>query len=289
VNERPPNINVALVQHLVASQFPQWADLQIKPVAQSGWDNRTFHLGDHMLIRLPSAQPYADAVDKEQTWLPKLAKNLPLPIPKPLARGEPDNQYPWPWSIYEWLDGEHASYDNIADLDQFATDVGNFLGALQRINSKDGPTGKLRGGSLERWDNQTQRAIDILGDRIDGQVATAIWTEAIRAPFTNTPVWYHGDVAPGNLLVQEGRLSAVIDFGGLGVGDPACDMTIAWTFLTASSRQKFRKALRPDDAIWARGKGWALWKGMIVMAQMIETNALETAYCAYAVEQVLSS
>jgi aminoglycoside phosphotransferase (APT) family kinase protein len=281
-------IDVSLVTRLIAAQFPEWAHLPISVVANSGWDNRTFHLGEEMLVRMPSGEHYAKAVAKEQRWLPRLAPYLPRPIPQPLALGKPGPGYPWPWSIYGWLEGEIATRNSTPNLVAFAEDLAEFLLALQQVETTDGPTRKMRGGSLELWREQAETAIDLLADQIDTQTAIEIWQLALDAPFEEKPVWYHGDVAAGNLLVQDGALSAVIDFGGLGVGDPGCDMAIAWTFLEPQSRQAFRERLGVSHAVWNRGRGWVLWKGMIVMADMIQTNAIEAASAGYAVEQLIS-
>jgi aminoglycoside phosphotransferase (APT) family kinase protein len=281
-------IDIPLVTHLIASQFPQWAHLPVSPVALSGWDNRSFHLGTDMTVRLPGAEPYARAVNKEQTWLPRLAAHLPLPIPQPVALGEPDQHSPWRWSVYRWLNGEIATSERISDLDRFAIDLAGFLRAPQKIATAGGPARKLRGGSLDLWNDQAEAVIDALASTVDAAAVTSIWQSALAAPFTNQPVWYHGDIAAGNLLVQEGKLCAVIDFGGVGVGDPGCDMTIAWTLLGPSSRQLFRETLGVEDAVWNRGRGWALWKAMIILAGIIETNAVEMASAEYAVDQLLA-
>lgn len=277
-----------LVTGLIQRQFPHWADQPVMPVSQGGWDNRTFHLGNDKLVRLPSAEHYARAVHKEQTWLPRLAPQLPLPIPKPLAMGEPDNSYPWHWSVYQWLGGEVATLDGLRDLNMFANDLAGFLRKLQACDSSGGPTRKLRGGSLAQYDDQFVEAIKRLDGQLDTHTAEQIWQQALAAAFTEESVWYHGDVAAGNLLVNGGKLSAVIDFGGLRVGDPACDTVIAWTFLTAPSRAVFRKALEVSDAVWQRGRGWALWKGLIVLAGIVETNSMEAAASQYAIDQVIS-
>lgn len=263
------NIDVALVRRLVASQFPQWSDLPIKPVEFGGWDNRTFHLGDRMTVRMPSAAPYALEVEKEQTWLPKLAPHLPLPIPTPLGRGVPAEGYPWPWSIYGWIEGEVATPARIADMSEFASKLAEFLNALYRVDASGGPPPGLhnwyRGGPLTVWDDDTQRAIEVLGDRIDTTAVTEVWETALTATWDGPPIWFHGDVAPGNLLVREGRLSGVIDFGTSGVGDPACDLVIAWTLFEGESRDVFRSAMPFDEGTWARARGWALWKALITM------------------------
>lgn len=281
-------INVPLVEHLVATQFPHWAHLQISAVELSGWDNRTFHLGKEMTVRLPSGEHYAKAVDIEQHWLPKLAPRLPLPIPEPLAMGSPDKSYPWRWSVYRWLDGEIATLAGVSDMNHFAADLANFLLALQKVNASEGPVRTLRGGSLELWKHQAIDALEVLSDVVDTKAAREIWELAYKAPLEPKSLWYHGDIAAGNLLVQNGRLSAVIDFGGLGVGDPACDLTIAWTFLDAESRGMFRDRLQVDDAVWNRGRGWALWKAMIILAKIIDTNVIEAGSAQYAFDQLIA-
>lgn len=228
---KEPIIDDTLVRRLVTTQFPQWKDLPIRPVRHSGWDNRTFHLGEHMLVRMPSAEDYALQVEKEQRWLPKLASKLPLPIPVPLGLGAPTNDYPWKWSIYSWLPGETASPSRITNLSDFATDLAHFLTALQHIDATNGPPpgphSFYRGAPLITYNNETRQAIAALEGKIDTNAATEIWEKAIATRWTHSSVWVHGDISIGNLLVQIGRLSAVIDFGQLTVGDPACDLAIA--------------------------------------------------------------
>jgi aminoglycoside phosphotransferase (APT) family kinase protein len=285
-------IEVSLVRRLVATQFPQWAHLPITPVAFGGWDNRTFHLGEQMTVRLPSAEAYALQVAKEQRWLPRLAPRLPLPIPVPLAMGQPAAGYPWHWSVYRWLDGETATIERIADLRQFATDLADFLVALYRIDPTGGPPpgphNFFRGGSLTVYDGETRQAIAALDGTIDTEAATAVWEAALAATWRGSPVWVHGDVAAGNLLVQDGRLTAVIDFGCASMGDPACDLAIAWTLLSGESRETFRAALPVDDATWARGRGWTLWKALITLAALPGTNALAASTSRRIIDDVLA-
>ena len=270
------DITVALVARLVAGQFPQWADLPLTPAEPQGWDNRTFRLGPDMSVRLPSAAGYVPQVEKEHRWLPVLAPRLPLPIPVPVANGQPTEGYPWPWSIYRWLDGETASPARITDLFRFAADLARFLAALQAVDAAGGPAAGphsfWRGGPLATYDDETRRAIAALAGEIDPRAATATWDAALAAPWPGPPVWFHGDVAVGNLLVRDGRLSAVIDFGTSGVGDPACDTTIAWTLFTGASRATFRAALPLDRATWTRGRGWTLWKALITLAECRATD-----------------
>jgi aminoglycoside phosphotransferase (APT) family kinase protein len=263
-------IDADLAARLVAARFPEWARLPVVPVEHQGWDNRTFRLGDTMSVRLPSAAAYVASVEKEHTWLPRLAPHLPLPIPVPLAAGEPTDEYPWPWSVRRWIDGRVASRDRIRDLVAFARDIAGFLDALQRVDPTGGPEAGdhcfHRGGDLRVYDAEAHEAIAELGSRVDGALATEVWKTALEATWTGSPVWFHGDVAVRNLLVDDrGDLGAVIDFGTCGVGDPACDLVIAWTLFEGESRAEFRRLVPADDAMWARARGWALWKSLITI------------------------
>ncbi len=257
-------VPIEQVRQLVAEQFPRWADLPVRPVADGGWDNYTFHLGSRMSVRLPSAAEYALAVDKEHRWLPVLARQLPLPVPVPLAQGEPGAGYPFAWSVCPWLDGEPASVERIADPVRFGVELAGFLAALQRVDVSDGPRpGKhnwFRGGTLRTFDGLAQRALAVLDGQVDVGLARKVWQNALDARWDGVERWLHGDVARGNLLLRDGQLAAVIDFGTCGVGDPACDLAVAWTLLSADGRAAFRDRLSVDEATWARGRGWALWK-----------------------------
>jgi len=269
-------ISPAVVARLVAEQFPQWADLPVERVAVDGWDNTTFRLGDEMSVRLPTADRYVAQVDKEHRWLPLLARHLPLPIPEPVALGRPSARFPRPWSIYRWIEGGPAGVERIADLTRFAADLAEFLGALYAVDTNDGPPpgwhNFFRGGSLGTWtfDGDTRRSIDLLEDEIDAEAATEVWEAALDSVWDRPPVWVHGDVVASNLLVVDGTLRAVIDFGCAGVGDPACDLVMTWNFFTGDSRDEFRRGLPFDDATWARARGWALWKALRTMARQIE-------------------
>ncbi|WP_426503862.1 aminoglycoside phosphotransferase family protein [Dactylosporangium sp. McL0621] len=266
VPDRRP-VGPGVVRRLIAEQFPRWAHLPVRPVAVNGWDNQTFHLGDRMSVRLPTAREYALAVDKEHRWLPMLAQHVPVPIPRPLAKGAPGAGFAFPWSVYEWIDGEPAGAGAIGDLTEFARRLAGFLGALQRIDPAGGPGPGLhnwfRGGPLQVYDAQARQAIDRLGGQVPRDAVLAVWRSALEAPWDGRPVWFHGDVAVGNLLVRDGALAAVIDFGTCGVGDPACELAIAWTLLSGASREAFRAGLGVDASTWRRGRGWALWKALI--------------------------
>jgi aminoglycoside phosphotransferase (APT) family kinase protein len=278
---RKAGITADLVTRLIAEQFPQWSALPVRPVDSDGWDNATFRLGETMSVRLPSAQMYVDAVEKEHRWLPVLAGRLPLPVPVPLAKGIPGGCFPRPWSVYQWIDGQPAMTAAIADLTQFAVDLAGFLSALYRIDPAGGPPpgphNFFRGGPVACYESETRESLAALRGRIDTDLAAGVWQAALDAPWDGPPVWFHGDAQPGNLLLREGRLSAVIDFGTSGVGDPACDTTIAWTFLTGESSRVFREGLPFDDATWARGRGWAIWKAMKVLIAALDTHDTEDA------------
>ena len=268
-------IDASLVRKLIIQQFPHWADLSIKPVEHGGWDNRTFHLGESMTVRLPSDEEYVPSVEKEQYWLPKLASLLPLPIPAPLAMGQPTEYYPWRWSVYQWIEGQTASIERITDLSNCAVSLAQFLLSLQKIDATNGLINPSRSCLLKTYDAQTRAAITILKDVIDVHAVTTMWDTALASSWQKPPVWFHGDVAPTNLLVKNGQLSAVIDFGSLGIGDPACDLVIAWTLFKGESRDTFRRTLRLDNDTWARARGWALWKALIICAELPGTNPLE--------------
>ncbi|OHB35250.1 MAG: hypothetical protein A2882_10680 [Phenylobacterium sp. RIFCSPHIGHO2_01_FULL_70_10] len=272
-------VDEATVAALVADQFPQWARLPVTRVRPGGWDNRTFRLGADLLVRMPAAAHYIAQVEREQTWLPRLAPGLPLPIPAPVAVGAPGQGYPFPWSICAWIEGETVAAAEDLDHARLAQDLAGFLLALHAIDASDGPAAGPhnfhRGGDPAIYDGQTRAAVATLGDQIDGAAALALWDAALATRWERPPVWIHGDVAPGNLLVRDGRLAAVIDFGTCGVGDPACDLAFAWTVLDETARGTFRQRLALDDACWLRGQAWALWKALIVVASAPGVHAHE--------------
>jgi aminoglycoside phosphotransferase (APT) family kinase protein len=271
------DITPELVSRLVASQFPQWAELPVRRVDVDGWDNATFRLGPHMSVRLPSSPAYVEQIDKEHRWLPVLARQLPLPIPEPLAKGEPGSGFPRPWSVYRWIDGQTAEAAKIADECEFAADLAGFLAALYAADPAGGPLpgphNFFRGGSPAYYDAETRAALTALRGVIDTDLAAEVWEAALEARWDGPPVWFHGDAQPGNLLLDSaGRLSAVIDFGTSGIGDPACDTTIAWTFLSGDSQRVFTERLPVDEATWTRGRGWAIWKAMIVLVDELGSD-----------------
>jgi aminoglycoside phosphotransferase (APT) family kinase protein len=286
------DVDVPLVERLVARQFPHWAGLPIRPVATDGWDNWTFHLGDRMKVRFPSAEGYAEQAAKEARWLPRLAPHLPVAVPVPLAVGEPDAEFPWLWSVYQWIEGETVTRANAGDRVQLARDVAAFLRALQGIDTADGPRGgphsHFRGASpFLAYEDEARRGIDMLADRIDARAAHALLDDAKASQRSAPPVWVHGDIAVGNLLLRDGRLAAVIDFGCSAIGDPACDLVMTWLFFDGESRRVFREAIGADDGTWLRARGWALWKAALVLGGGGTGNGTE-AHPFEVVEAVLA-
>jgi aminoglycoside phosphotransferase (APT) family kinase protein len=285
--------DASLVRRLLVAQFPQWADLAIEPVPSAGTDNALYRLGDDMAVRLPRIERATPQVDKEHEWLPRLAPHLPLAVPVPLARGFPGEGYPWHWSITPWLAGENVTIGRLADPCQAATDLGRFIATLQRLDPAGGPPPGVhnfgRGVPLAQRDRRTREALRALDGMLDTAAVTAAWDAALQAPaWQGPPVWIHGDVSAGNLLAIQGRLSAVIDFGGLGVGDPACDLMIAWTLFSGESRETFRAALAVDDATGARGRGWALSWALIFIPSYVHTNPVGVSNAWRTIDAVLA-
>jgi aminoglycoside phosphotransferase (APT) family kinase protein len=268
--------DVALVRRLLAAQFPRWGELPLSAVQSAGTDNTIFRLGSDMCVRLPRIAYAEQQIDKEYACLPRLAP-LPLAIPEPLALGASQEGFPWRWAVYRWIAGETASSERLRDMRETARTLGQFVRALQAPDASGGPVAgeatRGRGLPLSSRDAQVRESIDALGDEYDVRVLHATWDKALALPaFAGKPVWIHADLHEGNLLQVDGRLSAVIDFGLAGVGDPASDLTPAWTFLPAEARRPFRDAVKPDEDAWARGRGWALSIAVIALAYYLHTN-----------------
>jgi len=281
-------IDVPLVRRLVAVQFPQWASLAVEPVESAGWDNTIFRLGPDLAVRLPRRRIGAAQVGKEHQWLPIIAPHLPLAVPVPLARGVPGEGYPWHWTVCRWLNGELAALTRVADMGMTAMSLARFIAALQAIDATGGPVHEFRGVALAARDHNTRASAAVLGDSFDIGPALRAWEAALAVPtWTGKPAWMHGDLHPANLLVERGELSAVIDFGLLGVGDPACDLMVAWTYLSHDARKAFRSVLAVDDATWSRGRGWALQFGLRAAAYSAD-NLVIGDIGRYTVAEVLA-
>ncbi len=276
------NTERSVVQDLLKQQFPKWAQLALKRVQSTGTDNAIYRLGADMAIRLPRIDWAIAQVEKEHTWLPKLAPQLPLSIPTPIEMGMPNEHYPYKWSIYEWLEGENLNFQDLKSANQTAEELAAFLLALQAINTQDAPPAaqhNQRGLPLTNRDTITRTAITELNTMLDADLALNIWEEALEAEnWQAQQLWFHGDLLKGNLLFKQGHLSAVIDFGGLAVGDPACDLMIAWSLLEGESRNIFRKTLKLDDATWLRGQGHALSQAALFIPYYLQTNPIGVSY-----------
>jgi aminoglycoside phosphotransferase (APT) family kinase protein len=284
------DVDAALVRRLLAGQFPQWAGLPIKPVPSYGTDHAIYRVGAGLAVRLPRIAYATRQAEKEAKWLPYFAPLLPLEVPVQLATGQPAEGYPFTWSVYEWLQGQDAN-GSICDLVQAAVDLGAFVKALHGIDTAGAPQHSLsgRGGPLAAQDEDVRKSITQLGDRIDGQAALRSWEESLGAPdWTGAHVWVHGDLLPGNVLVRNGRLAAIIDFGTLQVGDPAGDLQPAWNMFAGESRLRFRAEVGADDACWLRGRGTVLYQTVMALAYYWDTNPGMVSQASHGLAQVLA-
>lgn len=281
MNDKSIMPTLDLARNLIAEQFPEYASLPIVDVEKQGHDNRTYRLGDHMLIRMPTAADYALKVPKEQELLPQLAKRLSVSIPAPIKMGKPSTDYPYPFSIYKWLPGKSINLLTLTaqDKEQLAFDLAKFLKELQAITDVEGPgPGQhnwWRGDHVSVYDKGAREQIAELAKIIDAPRALALWDKACATRWNKQPVWIHGDFAIGNILMDGGKLSAVIDFGGAAVGDPACDLVIAWTYLSGKARETFITKMDMDPDTWLRARAWALWKATFELCQISDKNSSE--------------
>jgi aminoglycoside phosphotransferase (APT) family kinase protein len=281
------DIDEKLVERLLAEQFPQLAELPISAVQSTGTVNAIYRLGDHLCARLPRVASWARDLAKELNWLPKLAPCLSLRVPEPVATGHPTSDYPFPWAIYRWIDGQPYRDDLVYDERQAADDLAQFVVELRRVD----PLGAPRGGRkpLRDLDAATRVAIEASRGVIDSDAAAAAWASALDAPvWDGTPVWIHTDLLRPNLLVDRGRLCAVIDFGGVGVGDPAADVIAAWSVFSQSGRAAYRNAIGVDDGTWNRARGYALHQAVLIIPYYIETNPGFVTLAKRTVEEVLA-
>ncbi|QNS03023.1 aminoglycoside phosphotransferase family protein [Streptomyces xanthii] len=260
LHDDEPAMDETLVRGLLTDQFPRWAALPLRPVASDGTQNLLFRLGDDLVVRMPRTPGAAADVPGEQDTVRRLAPRLPVAVPEPLGTGAPGRGYPWPWAVYRWLPGTIPAGDRLKDPARLAVDVAEFVRALQKADPAGAPAA-YRGGSLAPRDAGTRETIGRLEGIVDTGAATALWQDALDAPaWTGPDVWLHADLEPGNVLVdpETGRLTAVIDFGCAGLGDPAVDLIAAWYVLDEEGAAVFRTAVGHDEAAWRRGRGWAL-------------------------------
>lgn len=280
-----------LVRRLVAGQFPRWAGLPVRRFPSGGTVNAMYRLGDDMVVRLPLVANGAGDVAAERAWLHRLAPHLPTSIPEVLGAGQPAEGYPWPWSVYRWLAGENPREGALHEPVRLAEDLAAFVTAMRAVTLPGAPTAH-RGGPIAAQDAQTRAAIEQLRaipeEGVDCDAVAAVWEDALRAPgWDGRPVWLHADLMPGNLLVSGGRLTAVIDFGCVGTGDPACDLFPAWNLLPVDAREVFRDALGVDDATWFRGRARTLSQALIALPYYRTTNPAMAGNARFVIRAVL--
>lgn len=282
------DIDTPLVRRLIADRYPRWAGLPVQRLASSGTENAMFRLGAELVVRLPRYSGAVAGVVHERRWLPRLAPHLPCASPEPLGRGGAGHGFPWPWSVYRWLDGANPVAGAVEDPCSLAVDLAAYITALRGIDTADAPACP-RGVPLSTRDTPTREAIAQLAGRTDTEAVTLLWEEALAVPgYAGAPVWAHGDLSPGNVLTAGGRLAAVIDFGCVGVGDPAVDLIVAWNLLPAEVRGVFREAVGADEAEWARGRGWALSISLIQLPYYWDTNPALAANSRHVIGEILA-
>ncbi|GAA2750269.1 aminoglycoside phosphotransferase family protein [Kitasatospora cinereorecta] len=287
MHEDEPDIDAGLVRRLIAAQFPQWAGLPVAEVDSAGTSNAIYRLGDALTVRLPRRSSAAQDVETEHRWLPRLGPLLPVAVPVPVERGEPGAHYPWAWSVHRWIDGTNPA-PGAADSALLADDLARFATALHRVDPAGAPP-SYRSEPLAARDAATRSAVAALHGEVDADAALALWDDALRAPARpGAGVWIHADLQSGNLLTSGGRLAAVIDFGCAGVGDPAVDLLAAWYVLPASARVRFRDGLGADEAMWRRGRGWALSVALMELSYYRDTNPVMVANARHVIGELLA-
>lgn len=285
-------IDAAQVRRLIASQFPHLADFALVPI-DGGWDHCSFRLGDAMTVRLPSAKHYAPQVLREHSWLPHIAPHLPMPIPKLIGLGQPGEDFPWHWAIQRWLPGEPLTMHAMQASKSAAAELGAFLQALQRITFTDAPLPSrdnfFRGAPVAMLTDDMEQAFARLGDHSGVKQARRMWEAALSARPAHRPVWLHGDVLAGNVLTDGTRISGVIDFGLMAVGDPAGDLMIAWSYFDRPAREALFQAIGADAALIERARGWALWKAAIIISGLTPRPPAEIAWAQAMFDAVMEA
>jgi aminoglycoside phosphotransferase (APT) family kinase protein len=280
-------IDIALVKRLIADQFQHLAEKSITVVRSTGTVNAIFRLDNDLCVRLPRMASWAENLIKEWIWLPKIAPHISLAIPKPFARGNPTYWFPYPWAIYHWIDGATYQEDLMIDECQIARDLANFILELRSIDM----SGASHGGRkpLIELDAQTRCAIASSRDVIDHEAVSVAWERSIESPkWDGKPVWLHGDLLKSNLLIKDNRLYAILDFGGVGIGDPATDVVPAWSVFNKTGRETFRQALRVDDQIWNRARGYALHQALMIIPYYPKTNPEFVTMAMHTVDEILN-
>jgi aminoglycoside phosphotransferase (APT) family kinase protein len=285
-------IDCALVERLLAAQFPRWAGLPVRVVERSGTDNVTFRVGDALAVRLPRTHQHQGQIENDLVWMPRLAPYVSLPIPEPLELGQPGEDYPFTWGVYRWLPG--APFDPASvDRTLAARDLAGFVRSLRAVDTTGAPVPDddpfSRGTPLAPRDGMFREALDQLKEHFDTGRVAAAWEESLAADtWDGPPRWIHGDLMSGNLLVADGKLSAVIDFATARAADPAGDVLPAWWLFEGESRQAYREALDVDDTTWLRARGWALSLVIIAIPYYLERRPGTLAGGLESVADILS-
>ncbi len=277
------NISIELVKELIDSQFPEYSQYELTEVDFQGVDNRTFRIGNKYLARLPSAKCYEGQVLKEQKFLPLLKIHLSYNIPTFVKIGKPSKNYPFNWSIYEWIEGKSL---NLVDQEiqtpvfkkDLAIELANFLNELHKIPIESGVnSGKhnfYRGSHPRVYEKNFFEDLEELKHIFNIEKLKKIWQENIKPSYKETPVWVHGDIAIGNLLIQKSKLHAILDFGCMAIGDPACDLVIYWNYFDFQSAKIFKSTLNLSEDVWQRAKCWHLWKNCFEIRSSLNKNAI---------------
>lgn len=287
MHEGEIDIDAALVRRLLTEQFPQLAERTLTVVRSTGTVNAMYRLDHDLCVRLPRVGNWADSIERECAWLPRLAPYISLNIPKPFAQGKPTNEYPYSWAIYHWIEGCTYQDDLVSDERQLASDLVNFILELREADMQGAPCGGRR--PLIELDAATRAAIESSRGLIDTQAASAAWARSLESPsWDGKPVWIHGDLLKSNLLVQNNRLCAIIDFGGVGIGDPAADVVPAWSVFSKIGRETFRQTLDVDDNTWHRARGYALHQALLIIPYYPKTNPEFVAMAQRTAEEILT-
>jgi aminoglycoside phosphotransferase (APT) family kinase protein len=282
--------DAALVSRLVAARFPDWAGLPVEPVESIGTDNAMYRLGEALSVRMPRIHWAVAPLEREFEWLPRLAPQLPFATPVPVALGAPGDGYPWPWTVCRWLDGTHPVAGDTAGADRLASDLARFVRAMRALDPAGAPrTAWPR--PLHEEDGFIRTTLAALADALapDFDRIVGIWEDALAAPRWSGPLtWIHGDLSPGNLLMRAGRLTGVLDFGAMGVGDPASDLRVAWNLLPPAARSRFRGELGADAAEWRRARGWALLQALAQLSYFEARNPPLVANARHVIAELVA-
>ncbi len=286
-------IDAALAHRLVAGQLPQYARLPLHRVASDGTEHAVFRLGVDLALRMPMTPGAVSGLLKEVRWLPVLAPHLSLDVPEVVATGEPAEDYPFPWAVVRWLPGEDAMSERLASLPETAVALGQFVAELQGIDMTDAPApgseGFSRGVPIGHWDAAFRKVLPQCEELIDVRRVVEVGDDALAAPVWGGPaVWLHADLIPPNLLVRDGALAGVLDFGTMATGDPAYDVTPAWHLLDRDTRPRFLEAVGADDAMRRRARGLVVYYAVLALSYYLRTNPTMVAIARRGIEEVLA-